>query len=613
MHKKLLIINLIIFIIIAIIAFAIGFFVLTEVKVTEAAGDDTPPVITNVKISDVTATSSVITWETDEFSDSLVNYNIRQNYGLIRDPNADKKTHKIILDDLQPDTVYYYRLISSDEYGNQGISSDFTFQTEAEKDVIPPSGEEEDQDYEMNEGNTKDSLEQLKDRIKENLLKTLQEGTDEKLLQEVLDAIEDAKNKEALEQVDVLLQQKVEEEEQVDDEMLQKIVQLLKELIGDEIYETLQQKSVGEGDLDGPAKEYEFISFEEVVQTIQNIMDQEQLNAIMSEVKDQAEEVVQPPTIILDYADVQVGTDWAIITWKTDKESNSMVALSTAANYDEADANPYTWNEGFPEEYVVDHVVEINGLTPATEYHFQVSSQSSIGLTGRSEDKTFKTKSVQPEIYNLHLSKIEEEAATLRWTTNVPCSSIVEYTNLDLNETKLEGNSSFLTVHTIRLTNLVFDTYYSAIVKVESEDGEKAESAAITFITIKDEYPPEISKVTTESTLFPGTDNKIQTIASWETDEPSVCQIFYHPGLMFVDEPLQQPKEEELTVKHVQVITNFLPSTVYKFWIICNDEAENEAKSDDFTMLTPTQEESIIDIIIKNFESSFGWLKKLQM
>jgi hypothetical protein len=46
---------------------------------------------------------------------------------------------------------------------------------------------------------------------------------------------------------------------------------------------------------------------------------------------------------------------------------------------------------------------------------------------------------------------------------------------------------------------------------------------------------------------------------------------------------------------------------------VCNDEADNIGESEDFTMLTPTQEESIIDIIIKNFESTFGWLKKLRL
>lgn len=218
-----------------------------------------------------------------------------------------------------------------------------------------------------------------------------------------------------------------------------------------------------------------------------------------------------------------------------------------------------------------------------------------------------------PEISNVQITKIEEDSATLKWSTNIPCSSIVEYTNLNSGQTKLEGNSSFLTYHTIQLTNLMFETYYSAIIRVESEDGEKAESQALTFITIKDNYAPVVSKVNTESTLYPGSENKIQTIASWVTDEPAQCQLFFNQGLIVVDKPQSLPKSDDYNTKHVQVITNFLPSTVYKFWIVCNDETGNSGKSEDYTMLTPTQEESIIDIIIKNFESSFGWVKKVKL
>jgi hypothetical protein len=232
-----------------------------------------------------------------------------------------------------------------------------------------------------------------------------------------------------------------------------------------------------------------------------------------------------------------------------------------------------------------------------------------LDLTGYSSDKVFRTKSIKPEIHSIQLTKIEEESATIRYMTNVPCSSIIEYTNLNNNKTKLEGNSAFITVHNVKLNNLIFDTYYSFVIKVESEDSEKAESDPITFITIRDEAAPVVLKVNTESTIYPGSENKIQTIASWYTDEPAQCQLFYHQGLVLIDEPDSLTKEEDYATRHVQVITNFLPSAVYKFWIVCNDEAQNIVKSEDFTMLTPSQEESIIDIIIKNFESSFGWLK----
>lgn len=524
MKHKFLYLNIILFVAIMIISLIVGVFVMRVINPTVAAEEEediTPPQVLNIKISDISATSSVVTWETDELSDSLVNYGLNKNYGVIRDPRADKKTHKIILEDLLPGSTYYYRITSSDKESNQGISSDYSFNT------------------------------------------------------------------------------LVDEKEKIEQEILEE---------GDKLAAGLAEEILEEGE--GGLSED---GLEIVLKAIESISEEETLDIIEEKVKERAEEVVKPPTIILDMANVEVGTDYAIIPWLTDKLSNSMVALAEESDYNPDAEDPYVWKEGEPDEMVLDHLVEITGLTPATVYHFQVISTSELGLTGRSDDRWFKTKSILPEIFNIQITKIEEESATIRWTTNVPSSAIVEYTNLNTNEAKLEGNSSYLTIHTMKLTNLIFDTYYSAVIKVESEEGEKAESVALTFITTRDEYPPIISKVNTESTLYPGTENKIQTIASWETDEIAQCQLFYHQGLVVVDEPDSLLKEEDFGLKHVQVITNFLPSTVYKFWIVCNDEADNVAKSDDFIMLTPTQEESIIDIIIKNFESTFGWVKKLKL
>jgi len=521
--KKILLINSIIFLIFLVIAFAIGFFVMRNIGAIPATAaeeeDEAPPQIFNVEIKELSSTSTTITWETNENADSLINYGVNKNYGVIRDPRADKINHMIIIDDLFAGTDYYFRITSSDEEGNQGITNDYSFKTLLEK----------------KDGETDDKGSTEKDGM----------GEDQEIIQ-----------------------------------------------TGD-----AGLSIEGEDDVN------------EILQAIEKINTEESLEKIIEKVQEKAEEIVSPPTIILDYADVEVGTDWAVITWATDKESNSIVALAESDDYDETLEDPYVWREGKPDEFVLGHIVEINGLSPATEYHFQVSSESSLNLTGRSTDKVFKTKSITPEIFNLQITKIQEESATIRWTTNVPCSSVVEYTNLNNNKTKLEGSSAFITVHSMKLTNLVFDTYYSAKVKVESKDGEKTESETLTFITTRDEAPPLVSKVTTESTIYPGSENRIQTIASWRTDEPAQCQLFYHQGLVLLDEPFALPLEEEFAVKHVEVATSFLPGEVYKFWIICADEAENSVRSEDFTMLTPSQEESIIDIIIKNFESSFGWVK----
>lgn len=564
--KKTLIFNSIIFLIVIAAVFAAGFWLVKTTIPSSAAEneeDKEPPVITDVRIATSTATSTEITWKTDEMADSMVNFGLDKRYGIERDPRADKTEHRILLEDLLPATNYFLRITSSDVNGNQGISSDFSFVT---------GGNQEPK------GDMLKVLEKGLGGLKEKILAEGSQGLSETGVDEVMKIVEEFITARSTE-----------------------------EGYASKGSETTQK----DGEAGYPEKvDNQEMTMERVVKYIQQIEDVEELEEVQEAVRKRAEEIMKPPTIILDYANVEFGTDYAIITWSTDKESNSIVSLATEDAYNEGATNPYTWSEGDSNEKVLDHRVEITGLRPATTYHFQVSSKSELDLTGRSTDKTFRTKAVAPEIYGAHMSKIEETAATVMWTTNVPCSSIIEYTNLNTGEKKLEGNSSYLTVNSIRLNNLVFDTYYSVVIRVESEDGEKTVSPPLTFITIKDEVAPVISKVNTESTLYPGADSKVQTIINWWTDEASRCQLFYHQGLIASDKPFEIPLEDVYNVKHIEVVTNFIPSSVYKYWITCQDDAGNKVKSDDFTMLTPSQEESIIDIIIKNFEQQFSWLKK---
>lgn len=524
-----------------------GFFLLKITFASQAAEetliDNLPPKISEVMIESTTATSTLITWKTDEDADSLVNFGLDTNYGIARDPHPDKKTHKILLENLAQDTAYYFRLTSSDAQGNQGISSDFTFMTAKDNVERPNLGEEQ----------------QKLDETKINEARKENHPTSD-------------------------------EQEKGDKK--------------------------GEGSLDetnnaGPAETGVELA-QKAGQFISQVESEQDLQEIKELVKARAEEIIKPPTIILDYADVEVGADYAIIKWATDKESSSMVHIAREADYRVGAENPYIFKAGDPDQMTLEHRVEVRGLNPATVYHFKVVSKSDADLTGESSDKTFRTKSILPEVFNVQVTKIQEDSATLRWTTNVPCSAIVHYTNLNNNDTRMDGNSNFVTTHSVQLKNLIFDTYYSALITVESEDGEKAEGTPVTFITTRDKQAPEISKVATESTVYPGSENKIQTILSWRTDEAAKCQLFYHQGMIVADKATELSKEEDYALKHVAVVTNFIPASVYKYWITCEDDAKNVRKSEDFTMLTPSQEESIIDIIIKNFKQQFSWLNKKQ-
>jgi hypothetical protein len=350
---------------------------------------------------------------------------------------------------------------------------------------------------------------------------------------------------------------------------------------------------------------------ERIIKDLDKIKDPESIIEIDEKVKDVAGDILKPPTI-LGLPRVTVDQTTATIVWTTDRESSSMVYLAPEADYVEGIDYPIA--QGDPNEEVTRHVVEVIGLDPSTTYHFKVVSSDSIGLTSESEDDTFKTKSILPAIRNVNVTRIQEKTAVVNWNTSgVLARGIVEYTNTRTKVTKVAGSSVFATQQSVQLSELEFGTRYSAVIRSTNQDGEGSASTPFQFVTIRDVIAPAISKVKNESTLFPGEEVKIQTIIAWETDEPAYCQVFYSQGLKVgdSDEGESLPKETNPLTSHTQVIVGFAPSTVYQFWMKCNDDGQNESRSEDFVLITPIKEKSIIDVILENFQGTFGWVNNI--
>lgn len=100
-----------------------------------AIPDTVPPVISNVAATDITSISARITWNTDELSDSLVNYGTTIVLGSnVSDP-AMVVNHSISLIGLAENTTYYYEVKSTDNSGNTAIDNNggayYTFNTTA--------------------------------------------------------------------------------------------------------------------------------------------------------------------------------------------------------------------------------------------------------------------------------------------------------------------------------------------------------------------------------------------------------------------------------------------------------------------------------------------------
>jgi hypothetical protein len=355
----------------------------------------------------------------------------------------------------------------------------------------------------------------------------------------------------------------------------------------------------------------ERVYVERAIASIKMIKSTEGLMMVEKELVEQIQREVLPPAIIGNARIMEVGIDYAVITWATDQETGSTVAYAREQEYRPDGEDAYTTKAGDTEERVKDHSVRLTGLTPGTLYHFRVEAEGELGLTSESLDNTFTTKDLVPTILSFRTIKVEEDSAVLSWSTSIPAGGTVEYVDMKTKEAKSVGQPTMVSAHTLKIAGLRLGARYSAVVKAENSLGAKVTSNMIYFTTIKDVEAPIISKVSNESTLYPSADAKVQTLVSWATDEPAFCQFFFREGLNPLIEPFGSGEEKEPRTNHVQVVIEFQPSTVYQFWVECRDRANNKTKSENFVLFTPNKEKSIIDIIMENFSGTFGWVKNI--
>lgn len=94
-------------------------------------GDTVPPVISNLRVINITTSTADVLWSTNETATSRVDYGVSIPYSnFIIDPTL-VGSHSIRLVNLLPDTLYHFMVYSADSAGNLAYSTDRTFRTAA--------------------------------------------------------------------------------------------------------------------------------------------------------------------------------------------------------------------------------------------------------------------------------------------------------------------------------------------------------------------------------------------------------------------------------------------------------------------------------------------------
>jgi hypothetical protein len=98
-----------------------------------------PPVISAVASSVTGTTSATVTWNTDQSANSQVAYGTSAAYGKTTTLSTGMATvHSVAMAGLSPGTLYHYQVTSSNSAGQQSVSADQTFTTQAGATVTLP-------------------------------------------------------------------------------------------------------------------------------------------------------------------------------------------------------------------------------------------------------------------------------------------------------------------------------------------------------------------------------------------------------------------------------------------------------------------------------------------
>jgi len=98
---------------------------------TPAPPDTTPPIISSVSTSSITATSATVAWTTDEPTTGTVEYGTTTSYGSSAPASTSATSQSVSLAILTANTLYHYRVTAMDAAGNRSVGTDKTFTTTA--------------------------------------------------------------------------------------------------------------------------------------------------------------------------------------------------------------------------------------------------------------------------------------------------------------------------------------------------------------------------------------------------------------------------------------------------------------------------------------------------
>jgi hypothetical protein len=508
--------------------------------------------ITGVEVKNITSTAATVTWNSDVNAYSYINYGSTESYGIvIGKEDAVTQAHSITIAGLLPSTTYYFRARVKDISGNYSIGSNGSFTTLAEGS-----------DGSGNQNNQLPSISSIKTSDGDNGSVVVTWKTNKDCNGMVRFGLDKKYGQSAGEDATIYAADQFATSHEV----------ILTKLLSNTTYN------------------YVVVSYDSTG------------NIAIS-----GNKTFKTPALsgISNVKVTDTTLNSAVIVWETSDPATSTVDYGLTTAYGKQFKNASLENM---------HKVELTSLEAGKTYHFRVNAQNKNSTSVSSDDYIFATIP-KPVMGNYTIGEITDTKITLDWTTNVETDSVVSFVNRSAPDEKGEqGGSDMATAHKVTLSGLNEGTDYDIRISGTDANKNSFESEPFLVTTFKDTIAPEISQINTESSLIGGKEDKVQSIIYWKTDETATSQVVFDSKKgSEVSAYSQSSKEDANTsTNHVVVLTNLNSGSVYYFMVVSKDKNGNESHSEAFSLLTPRKEQSIIQMIIANFEETFGWMKKMK-
>lgn len=520
---------------------------------TPIPADTTPPIISEIISSDISEKTAQITWKTNEIADSIIEYDVDTSYKFLTgnsvDISAMVRTHSVELKNLLSDKDYHYKIISRDSYGNITLSTDQIFKTLSSS--------------KPNETDKPDNP--------DNIQLILQEEATVKNLTNSSSSVSWQTDLEANSLVRIKLADAPEGAWQEIGDTSNYVTDHLVTLTGlkpDENYQYQVKSSNSSG------------------------------STAISSIKTFK---TTPAPVISDVVVSDITLESAVISWKTNIASTSVI--------DYGPSSVYGMSASGGKDLVTAHEIKLKNLQSGVNYNFKVKGSDGNDNLIVSDNYSFQTYAL-PVIRDFKVEEVKDTSALVKWTSNIDIDSLVIYDNSKTGEVRTQGDTKLVKDHDLKLENLDFGTDY--IIKIEGRDifGNVAKGPDIKIKTLLDEISPSITNVRTYTNMM-SVKGKAQIVIVWKTDEQSTSQVFLYNVADSKNPVYTSQFDSNLTTNHTVVITDLKTDTSYRLRMESADKAGNSGFSQDFAVLTPRENKSIIMMIIENLQKIFGWTKNL--